>query len=260
MRQRRASFDRVAESYNRVRPRYPEELFNALELEAGLEEDDRLLELGPGTGQATLSLARRGYKIHAVELGEEMARVARRELADYPRVKVITGSFEQTELAELEYALVYSATAFHWISPEAKFSKPHRLLRAGGHLAIIHTRHLSAGMEDEFFRASQPVYAKYEQVRERVKTPLRAPQPEEILPAPLDESLFRLTHFQSFPVTLHYTAKRYCELLSTYSPQLLLPEAEREAFLGEMRELILAEFDGHIARDFGMSLTLAIKL
>ena len=48
--------------------------------EAQLPEGARILEIGCGTGQATLPLARRGYSILCVELGEGLAAAARRIL------------------------------------------------------------------------------------------------------------------------------------------------------------------------------------
>lgn len=259
----RRSFTEVAELYHRIRPHYPAELFQVLEREAGLREGDRLLEIGPGSGQATLPLARRGYQIEAVELGEEMAELARRELADYPRVRVLNLSFEEAELPENAYALVYSATAFHWINPEARFSKPHRLLREGGHLAIIHTHYISDTEEDPFFRLAQPVYQRY-QAQETEETEesrrLHMPRPHEVRPAQLDPELFSQRFFQNFLLTRAYTAEQYSELLSTYSTQRVMPEDKREAFLSEIRELIEREFSGMVSRDFLISLTVARRV
>jgi 16S rRNA A1518/A1519 N6-dimethyltransferase RsmA/KsgA/DIM1 with predicted DNA glycosylase/AP lyase activity len=45
-----------------------------------------MLEIGPGTGPATVTLAERGYRVVAVELGAAMAAVARRDLARFPAV------------------------------------------------------------------------------------------------------------------------------------------------------------------------------
>ena len=50
--ERRTTFDQVPELYDRVRPGYPPELFDDLELVAGLTPDSSVLEIGPATGQA----------------------------------------------------------------------------------------------------------------------------------------------------------------------------------------------------------------
>ena len=77
----RATFNEDPYRYDRVRPRYPPELFDDLVALARLPERARLLEIGPGTGQATVPLAERGYAVVAVELGAGLAAVARRNLA-----------------------------------------------------------------------------------------------------------------------------------------------------------------------------------
>src|SRR3712207_5907464 len=81
----RATFDGAALLYDRVRPGYPEELFDDVVARTGLPRGGRVLEIGCGTGQATVPLARRGYCVLCVELGENLAAVARRNLASYPR-------------------------------------------------------------------------------------------------------------------------------------------------------------------------------
>src|SRR3954451_6870462 len=47
----RWTFEEAPELYDRVRPGYPEELFDGLAGLAGLREGSRVLELGCGTGQ-----------------------------------------------------------------------------------------------------------------------------------------------------------------------------------------------------------------
>src|SRR4029079_16021192 len=59
----RAIFDEDAERYDRARPGYPAELFADLAALTGLRPGDRVLEVGPGTGQATVPLAKRGYRV-----------------------------------------------------------------------------------------------------------------------------------------------------------------------------------------------------
>src|ERR671933_454382 len=59
----RTTFEEVPELYERARPLYPPELFDDLVAYAGLEAGSRVLEIGCGTGQATLPLAERGLAV-----------------------------------------------------------------------------------------------------------------------------------------------------------------------------------------------------
>src|SRR6187549_3838365 len=80
----RVTFDEDAERYDRARPGYPTAVFDDLLALAGLGPGARVLEIGCGTGQATVPLAERGCEVVAVELGAQMAAVARSNLARFP--------------------------------------------------------------------------------------------------------------------------------------------------------------------------------
>lgn len=254
----RQMFNTQAELYNAVRPHYPPELFEALIETTRLSDTANLLEIGPGTGQATIPLAEREYCITAVELGDAMAAVARRELERYPNVVIITGAFEDVELSTKPFDLVYSATALHWIKPEKRFTKPHQLLNDGGHLAVIHTNHLS----DDFYHSTGPIYKKYEYNRPKSSNDAKVPllrDLADVKPSALDGNLFEQISFRIFPVMFTYDADTYCKLISTYSPTLAMPPMSRNAFLSEIRDLINADFGGRITRRYGMSLTIGKK-
>lgn len=255
----RRTFDHQALLYDKARPTYPLDLFDKMIDVTGIVPGDHLLEIGPGTGQATQPLAAKGYRITGIELGEHLAVVARHKLRHYPDIEIITGAFEKVELPAHEFKLVYSATAFHWIKPEVKYTKTHELLTNGGHLAIIHTNHVSDEEGDAFHIASQAVYDKY---WPRGDKPAPVPPKTSVLGPPddLDEGLFKRVHFQTFPVVIDYTTEQYIELRNTYSPTLALPDDKRQAFLDELAELIDRDFGGHRVKHFAMSLAIAQAL
>src|SRR5919198_4002071 len=89
----RTTFEEVPELYERARPLYPAELFDDLVSFAGLEAGARVLEIGCGTGQATLPLAELGVEVVCVELGERLAAVARRKLPRLPNVEGVHAVF-----------------------------------------------------------------------------------------------------------------------------------------------------------------------
>jgi SAM-dependent methyltransferase len=253
----RGGFDSNAQLYHKARPRYPDTLFETLIRVTNLQNNANLLEIGPGTGQATEPLARRGYKITAVELGVELAEVAKDALKKYKNVEIVTGAFEDIELPPNSFDLVYAATAFHWIEPAVRFKKPHTLLRNSGHLAIIHTNHVSDEQGDKFFFASQPIYKKYELAD--LDGSFRIPRTANLKPEELDENLFTPVFFQAFPLTVRYTGDEFAELLSTYSPTIAMSPEMRRGFLKEIAQLIDIKFGGSLIKPFAMTLTIAKK-
>lgn len=252
------SFDKEATLYHAIRPNYPDALFDDLITATALTPPAKIVEIGPGTGQATKSLAERGYQITGVEIGESLAEIARRELRHFPNVEIITGAFEEVELPLESFDLVFSAISFHWIKPGWQYTKPHQLLKLEGHIAIVHTHHISDGKGDLFFHASQPIYQKYFPKSNNLKTTL--PTRDQIKSYKLDNKLFKLSHFKTFSQIIDYTAEEYRQLVNTYSPTLQLPPEKRYAFLDDIQHLIETEFENRLQKYFAISLTVAKKL
>lgn len=140
-----------------MRPGYPATLVNDISGLAGIGRASRILEIGCGTGQLTIALAQLGCEIVAVELGPQLAELARANLGSFPRVRVVTGSFEEWSPPDERFDVVVSATAFHWLDPAIRVPKAADALNPGGRLAIVITHHV-AGDEDSFFDDSQECY------------------------------------------------------------------------------------------------------
>jgi SAM-dependent methyltransferase len=258
----KTTFNQDAEKYHTYRPRYPQALFDKLVHDAGLTSSSRLLEIGPGTGQATEAMARYGYDITAIELGANLANKARSVLEGYHNVKVLTGAYEDIALPSGHFDLIYSATAFHWIRPEVRFKKSAQLLTPGGFLALIYSEHVSDDNGDAFFFASQPIYEKYMPGDSPINAndSFRLPSISQLKPrSPIDSPLFKLESFTTFPVTITYSAHEYAELLNTYSPTIALSPSRREKFLAAIENLIYKECGGSVDRHFAMTLTIAKK-
>lgn len=111
-RARRATFDEVAERYDRARPTYPDELLDDLVAIAGLVPGARVLEVGCGTGTATVPLAERGLAVTCVELGASLAAVAARNLASFPDVEIVVADFESWTPQRSGYDALVSFTAY----------------------------------------------------------------------------------------------------------------------------------------------------
>src|SRR6266567_7043011 len=83
-REQRTVFGEAAELYDRARAGCPEELVDDVVTHCAAATP-RALEVGPGTGKATVALAARGVEIVALEPSAAMANVAARRCASFPR-------------------------------------------------------------------------------------------------------------------------------------------------------------------------------
>lgn len=233
----RATFDEDAELYRRARPVYPEQLFDELTELASLRPGDRVLEIGCGTGQATHPLARRGFDVVCVELGPELAAVARRELAGFPNVEVLNAAFEPWEPARAGFVAVVAFTAFHWLDPESRHAKTARLLRDCGSLAIVETQHVLPEDGDAFFVEVQEDYDAIWPDDEN-RPP---PRPEEVADLRTElagSDLFGEIAVRRYLWDVVYTADQYVDVLSTYSGHRALDQARREQLLERIRRRV----------------------
>ena len=132
----RTLFDAVARLYQATRPGYPAEIVESLAATAGIGPGSPVLEVGCGTGQLTGDLSRYAFDLTAIDIGPVMIAAARQQLAD-AAISFQACSFEDFAATDSSFDLIVSATAFHWVDPEVKFSKSARLLRPGGWLALL---------------------------------------------------------------------------------------------------------------------------
>jgi trans-aconitate methyltransferase len=139
-RERRLSFGDVAELYDLARPTYPAELVDDVLAFAGAGEGAPALEVGAGTGKATTLIAARGLELVALEPSEPMAALARRNCAAYGNVTIERSDFEHWDTRGRSFRLVFSAQAWHWISPDLRYVRAREALQPSGTLAVFWNR------------------------------------------------------------------------------------------------------------------------
>lgn len=228
----RAGFDRAAEDYQRTRPICPRQLFDDLIQLTGLEAGGRVMEIGCGTGQATVPLAERGLTVTAVELGAELAAIARRRLTGFPAAEVVTCSFEDWPPPGAAFDAVVAVNSLHWIDPELRYSKPYGLLRSGGAMAVAGCLWAQAADAGRFWT---DVQEDYRAVEFDGSPP---PPPEQIGPRhfpPEAGGLFEEVASLRYPFQLRYSADDYLANLATQSGTHALGEAHGADFLARVR-------------------------
>ncbi|MER6046741.1 class I SAM-dependent methyltransferase [Streptomyces sp. NPDC001793] len=135
-RSRRHIFGDDAEQYDTARPGYPHQLVQEVLDFAAMGADEAALEVGAGTGKATLPFARSGVPVTCVEPDVRMARVLRRRCAALPRVTIEVADFEAWVPAR-RYGLLYCAQAWHWVDPDVRWARARAALSPGGAIALF---------------------------------------------------------------------------------------------------------------------------
>jgi SAM-dependent methyltransferase len=263
-RELRTSFEDVAELYDRARPTYPAELFDDLAALARLAEAARVLEIGCGTGQATLPLAERGYRITCVELGAKLAAAARRKLARFPNAEVINADFERWQPQHAEFDAAVAFTAFHWISPELRYAKTASLLRDQGMLAVVSAKHVLPAGGDDFFVEVQRDYEAVVPDDPGTKAAAGGPPSPEAVTDPSDEisasGRFRNVAAQRYVWEVIYGADEYVALLNTYSGHRALDDETRERLLSRIHARIEARPARRVRKTYLATLNIAERL
>jgi len=253
----RQTFDNVANLYDEMRPSYPEEVFSDVVAISGAGPTTRILEIGCGTGHATQVFAAKDLAIHCVELGANMAAIARQRLAQYERVSIEVADFDIWTTAS-RYDLVYSATAYHWLNPATREQRIAAVLEPAGWLAIWRNRHIRNGSCDEFLDEAHVIYA--EEAPELVKKRAMLPGPHEVVETERDEltdSYFGEPELRVYLWSRPYTAAQYVQMLNTHSDHQLLASDRRARLFDRLTALIDGKYGGSVTKDYATLLQMA---
>lgn len=125
----------LSELYARCRPTYPSKAITTILERAELGPTSLAIDVGCGTGISARLLAERGISVIGIEPNDEMRAQAESEAR--PGLSFRAGSAEATGLDDSVTDLILAAQAFHWFDVEKAFAEFHRVLRPGGHVALM---------------------------------------------------------------------------------------------------------------------------
>jgi SAM-dependent methyltransferase len=240
---------------------YPADVFDDIVELGGVPPGARILEIGCGTGQATLPLAQRGFQLTCVELGPDLAALARQKLSAFPNVEVVNSSFEEWQAPAAGFDAIVGFSAFHWVDQEVRYEKSAALLREGGALAIVSTQHVLPAGGDEFF---VQVQEDYEAVApDDPKTLAGGPLPPDAVGDWSDEidasGLFRNVAVRRYLWDTLYTADEYISVIDTYSWHRALEEETRRRLYELIRRRVEERPEGKVRKTYQATLNV-VKL
>jgi SAM-dependent methyltransferase len=237
---RRLSFGGVAELYDRSRPSYPAALVDDVLEFAGAAPGDAALEVGAGTGKATVQFAERGLRILALEPSAQMAEVARRNLRAYENVTIEENDFERWRGDGREFRLVFSAQAWHWVSPDVRYAAARAALTAGGALAPFWN--VPDWSVSELREALGEVYRRHgrDGDTDDPLNPVSRSGEEDWVAEIAATTGFTDAEVRRYRWESDYSTERYLDLLRTHSACLILEPDPREGLLADVGQVIEA--------------------
>jgi len=213
-----------ADDYERYRPGYASEAIDWLMERAGLGPSSVVIDLGAGTGKLARSFVGRVGQVIAVEPAPNMLAVLRESV---PHARAVAGTAEAIPLPEASVDCAVAGQAFHHFDGPVALRDVHRVLRPGGHFALLWNMPdpndpLDGALDAIIDRhvGASPIHVAFDSWRDAFReAPLFLEVGEEYV-----------THIQETPSTTLAPA------MATSSDVASLPEHGRNELLAEVEE------------------------
>lgn len=235
------TFDTAVSNYDKMRPGYVDEIYQAIFKYVPIDENSNVVEVGSGSGQATLPVLKTGCKLTAVEYGENFSELLKSKFKAFPKFSVVTGKFEEVSLEEEAFDLIFSATAFHWVPEKEGYEKVYRMLKKGGAFARFANRPRNCQNEPELGEEIQALYNEYYNKQHNIKSGTKKWFTEDDAKAisliPEKYGFTDIKYFLFYRERV-FTASEYTKLLGTYSDHIAIEESIRKVFFSKIEDAI----------------------
>lgn len=218
-------FNEVYAEYDKWRPTYIDQLYKDIMDFKEINQSSNVLEIGIGTGQATVPILEKGCFLTAIELGDKLAEYTKQKFSKYENFDIKNIAFQDYECPPYSYDMVYSASAFHWIPEEIGYPKVYKMLKSGGIFARFGNHPYRDKENDKLYIAIQEVYSEY-----MPSSPAGSEYGEEQCKKIADrikEYGFINVNYKLYHRTRTFNAQEYISLIGTYSDHIALEENKR---------------------------------
>ena len=248
----RRLFGADVDAYERGRPGHPPRVYELLVERCGLAPGTRVLEIGPGTGQATRRLLELGADILAVEPDE---RLAAHLPSAVGAVAVLNQSLEHAELSPESFDIAVAASSFHWVDEETGLARAAAALRQGGWLALWWSHFGAEEPLSPFQEALHPVIDELFAARgiELEESPAISPVGGPRFGLDVEGRLTALAHagfghieHELIPWSHTWDAAGIRALFASFSPIIRLDEETRLAALDAVEQVAERDFGGRV--------------
>jgi SAM-dependent methyltransferase len=179
-------------------------------------------------------------------MGANLARIARRNLSEFPLVEVVNARFEYWEPEGAVFDIVFAATSWHWLDPRLRYAKAAALLKPAGVLAFTMGGHAFPPGFDTFFSEIQPYYEAIGW--DRLPSPPTSLEATSNLGDEIERGYFDRVSIERYLWVEEFTADEYVAMMGTASDHILIELAKREWLFGQMRRLIDVRHGGRIRK------------
>ena len=233
------TFGDISSLYDTARTTYPDTLIEDIVSYAKIRNNGNVLDVGCGTGKTTLPFAQKGYSVTGLDISKEMIRRAEERCSSFPKVNFKIGTFENFPSSPALFDLIISGMAWHWIHPQEREEKAHRILKNGGTLALFWSYQRKED-SDFVMNASKildryggpdrgPAGSRVKQIADSLHTKLR------------EERLFSDIEMKTYKEDLEFSKQRYLDLVVSYGWVQGLSKEARGSMLQDLQGLCYEE-------------------
>jgi SAM-dependent methyltransferase len=253
-REGRALFGADAAGYDSARPGHAERVYDVLREGCGLGPGTSVLEIGPGTGQATWRLLELGADpIVALEPDPVLAAYLEDSCGGGVDVQVV--ALEDAQLPANGFDLAVAASSFHWVEEGLGLAKIVGALRRGGWIALWWTVFGYDEEPDAFIRAVDPLFDGLQaspSSGEKGRPSFALDTGQRL--AALEAAGFEDLQHELMSWTASWDAAGIRLLYSTFSPICRLEHGRREELLDVVERIATVEFGGRVEKSLRTSL------
>ncbi len=128
----RKTFGKVSSLYDKSRITYPQELINDIIALSKIKKEGTVLDVGCGSGQATMPFAERGYQVTGLDISKDLITIAKKKCSPFKTAKFKISSFEKAKFKENSFNLIISGLAWHWVKSDGRYETAHHILKENG--------------------------------------------------------------------------------------------------------------------------------
>lgn len=194
-----------------------------------------------------------------LEPNQEFSRLAQKNCAQNPFVKICNTSFEEWELEPERFNAVLAANSFHWIPPEIGYPKAADALQSSGSLILLWN--MSPQLDYEVYQTLNEVYQIYAPSLARYED--RKTQSEilkRIGKIVINSGLFKNLVSEYLPCEVTYSIDDYLTLLNTLSPYIQLEKEKKDSLFPLLKEKLETSGEGSLQISFLSACQVAQKL
>ncbi len=232
----RTAFGKVASLYDKSRVTYPKQLIDDIITYSKINLNGKIVDVGCGTGQATLPFAEKGYQITGLDISKELITIAKKKCSPFKTAQFKLSSFEKAKFNENSVDLIISGLAWHWVKPEQRYQKAHKMLTENGALAFFWSYQQSGkstvvkevGKVLEIYggKGAGPVGSRMKDYAAFVYEEIKR------------NHLFRNVKQKEYSIPTPFSREKYAGLVLTYSWVLKLPKNQQIKLKDDLQRIL----------------------